>query len=129
MNSSGDFLEPPGLWVSVDRVIYDRSLPAPADRPHSFVYFITIHNDTDQPITIKGRKWVVVNDRNEILALEGDGVVGKFPTIAPGDVFSYNSRHVLDKNHAVAEGSYIGLDAHGHKVLVRIPKFKMVVPD
>jgi ApaG protein len=123
-----DFTELQGLWVSVDRVVYDPSLPAPPDRPHSFVYFITIHNDSDVAVTVKGRKWVVTNDRGEVTAVEGDGVVGEFPTIDPGDVFSYNSRHLLDKNHAVAEGSYIGMDAAGRRVLMRIPKFKMVVP-
>jgi ApaG protein len=122
------FIEPPGLWVSVDRVVYDPTMPAPPDKPHSFVYFISIHNDTDTPVTIKGRKWVVTNDRGDITAVEGDGVVGEFPTIMPGDKYSYNSRHLLDKNHAVAEGSYIGLDATGRRVLTRIPKFKMVVP-
>ena len=35
-----------------------------------FVYFITIHNDTEEPVTIKGRKWVVTNDEGEITAVE-----------------------------------------------------------
>ena len=129
MSMSNSFLEPPGLWVSVDRVVYDPSLPAPVDRPHSFVYFISIHNDTPTTVTIKGRKWIVTNDRGQVMALEGDGVVGEFPVIPSGEKFSYNSRHLLDKNFAVAEGSYIGLDDLGRRVLTRIPKFKMVVPD
>ena len=31
----------------------------PADKPHAFVYFITIHNSSDRTITLLGRKWVV----------------------------------------------------------------------
>ncbi|MBI5773799.1 MAG: ApaG domain-containing protein [Verrucomicrobia bacterium] len=112
----------------MDRVVHAPHLPAPPDRPHSFVYFISIHNDTDGPVTIKGRKWVVKNDRGEITAVEGDGVVGEFPTIAPGEKFSYNSRHILDSGWAIAEGSYLGVDAQNRKVLTRIPPFKMVVP-
>lgn len=120
---------PAGFWVSVDRVVYRSDLPAPPERPHSFVYFITIHNDTETPITVQARKWVIINDRGEKEIVEGDGVVGEFPTIPPGSSFSYNSRHLLDKNHAVAEGSYLGVNAEGRKVLARIPKFKMIVPE
>ncbi|MDB6037611.1 MAG: ApaG domain protein [Verrucomicrobiales bacterium] len=129
MSSTGQFTEPEGLRVSVDRVMYQPHVATPPDRPHCFVYFITIHNDTQGPITIKGRKWVVTNDRGEITAVEGDGVVGQFPEIAPGDEFTYNSFHLLDSGSAVAEGSYLGVDAEGKKVVTRIPKFKMVVPD
>ena len=128
MGNATEFLEPAGLRVTVDRVIYHADAQVPPDRPHCFVYFITIHNDTDTAITIKGRKWVVTNDDGEITAVEGDGVVGQFPEIAPGDSFSYNSFHLLDTHSAVAEGSYIGVDGNGRKVLTRIPKFTMTVP-
>ncbi|MBI3851857.1 MAG: ApaG domain [Verrucomicrobia bacterium] len=127
--SGGDFLEPPGLRVTVDRVVYQPQVETPADRPHCFVYFISIHNDTDCSVTIKGRKWVVTNARGEVTAVEGAGVIGQFPTIDPGDKFSYNSFHLLDTPTAVAEGSYLGVDAVGRTVLTRIPRFKMMVPN
>ena len=119
------FLELEGLRVTVDRVVYQPDVETPVERPHCFVYFITIHNDSDVTVTIKGRKWVVSNERGEITAVEGDGVVGQFPEIAPGDHFTYNSFHLNDTKTASAEGSYIGIDSLGRKVLTRIPKFKM----
>ena len=64
------FLELPGLRVTVDRVIHHREAQTPPDRPHCFAYFITIHNDSDVAVTIKGRKWVVKNTRGEITAVE-----------------------------------------------------------
>lgn len=129
MSANNHFIEPPELRVIVDRVVYNPNADTPEDRPHCFIYFITIHNDTDQPVTIKGRKWVVTNDRGEVMALEGEGVVGETPTIPPGDSFSYNSFHLLSTKSAVAEGSYVGLDALGRRVLTRIPKFRMLVPN
>lgn len=129
MSTKGEFLELPGLRVTVDRVVHYRDAQAPPDRPHCFAYFITIHNDSDVTVTIKGRKWVVKNARGEITAVEGDGVVGEFPRIEPGESFSYNSFHLNDTKTAVAEGSYIGMDEQGRKVLTRIPKFEMVVED
>ena len=128
MNTPGEFAEPEGLRVSVDRVLYQPHVATPPDRPHCFVYFITIHNDTEVPVTIKGRKWVVTNERGEITAVEGDGVVGQFPLIEPGGEFTYNSFHLLDTNSAVAEGAYLGVDEAGRRVVTRIPKFKMTVP-
>ncbi len=128
MGQSHEFLEPKGLRVTVDRVVYNPQYEAPEERPHCFVYFISIHNDTDVPVTIKLRKWVVTNSRGEISAYEGDGVVGQFPMINPGSKFSYNSFHLLDTTSAVAEGSYLGIDDNGNRVLTRIPPFKMVVP-
>src|ERR1041384_1566724 len=126
---SAEFIEPAGLRVTVDRVIYRADAQTPPDRPHCFAYFITIHNDTDTAVTIKGRKWVVTNERGEVTAVEGDGVVGEHPIIEPGEKFSYNSYHLLDTHFAKAEGSYIGIDAKGRKVLTRIPQFEMTVPE
>jgi ApaG protein len=72
---------------------------------------------------------VVTNPSGEVTAVEGEGVVGQVPRIAPGEKFSYNSFHLLDARSAVAEGSYLGIDETGRKVLTRIPKFEMVVPE
>ena len=127
-NERAGFWEPPGLRVTVDQVLYQPDASTPPDHPHCFVYFISIHNGTEMTVTIKGRKWVVTNSRGELTVVEADGVVGEFPIIEPGDKFSYNSYHLLDTPWAEAEGSYLGVDAQGRKVLTRIPRFKMQVP-
>lgn len=127
MSENADFLEPPGLRVTVDRIVYLPDAETPPNLPHCFAYFISIHNETELPVTIKGRKWVVTNARGEVTAVEGDGVVGQTPTIPPGDSFSYNSFHLFDTSTAIAEGSYIGLDGLGRRVITRIPKFEMKV--
>lgn len=129
MATSPDFIEPAGLTVRVDQVVYQADAQTPPDRPHCFAYFITILNNSDIAVTIKARKWVVRNSRGEITAVEGDGVVGQCPHLEPGQEFSYNSYHLLDTDSAVAEGSYLGLDIQGRKILTRIPKFKMAVPE
>ena len=40
------FTELAGLSANVDRVVHMPQLEAPPDRPHPFVYFITIRNDS-----------------------------------------------------------------------------------
>jgi ApaG protein len=128
VSTPSEFVELPGLHVTVDQVVHEPDAQTPEDRPHCFVYFISIRNDSESAVTIKGRKWVVKNTRGEVTAVEGDGVVGEFPTIEPGGKFSYNSYHLLDSD-SVAEGSYLGIDATGRKVITRIPSFRMVVPN
>ena len=115
-----------GLRVTVDRVTFMPQLQASEDKPFPFVYFITIHNDSEETVTIKGRKWVVTDARGETIVVEGDGVVGKFPRIEPGESFSYNSYHTIGAD-SVAEGAYIGVTEGGLPVLVRIPSFEMKV--
>jgi ApaG protein len=116
-----------GLRATVDRVQYLPQLEAPPERPHPFVYFITIHNDSDTTVTIKGRKWVVVDAEDQSIVVEGDGVVGKFPRIEPGQSFSYNSYHVIGSDSR-AEGAFFGVTDDGEGVFTRIPVFTMETP-
>ncbi|MDQ3621480.1 MAG: ApaG domain [Verrucomicrobiota bacterium] len=116
-----------GLRATVDRVVYMPSLDAPADRPHPFVYFITIHNDSRETVTIKGRKWIVTDARVHRVVVEGDGVVGKFPRLVPGESFSYQSYHVIGSD-SVAAGAFFGTTDDGEPVFTRIPQFSMRAP-
>ncbi|MGB0992532.1 MAG: ApaG domain [Akkermansiaceae bacterium] len=117
-----------GLSVRVDDVVYMPSLDAPADKPHPFVYFITIVNDTTEQVRIYGRKWVVRQSSGETTVVEGEGVVGQTPVLEPGDDFSYNSYHITGED-ALVSGSFFGATASGSRVKALIPEFKLELPD
>jgi len=125
---AGVIREYEGLRVNVDDVIYMPSLEAPVEKPHPFVYFISIHNDSPLPVTIRGRKWVVQEDEGETIVVEGDGVVGQTPTIDPGGHFSYNSYHVAARG-ATVQGAFFGETAAGDRIFTRIPQFRLEIPD
>ena len=116
-----------GLRVTIDNLVHMPNPNGSAEHPHIFVYFITIHNDSEETVTIKGRKWVVTEADGNRIVVEGDGVVGKQPRLEPGQSFSYNSYHVIG-SHSVAEGSFIGIGDNDAPVLTRIPRFEMQVP-
>ena len=118
----------PNLRVTVDRVVFAPQLDAPPDRPYPVVFFITIHNESDKTVTIKGRKWVVTDSHNQSIVVEGEGVVGKFPTLAPGESFSYNSYHVT-ASKSVAQGAFLALTEDGVAVFAKIPPFALLPPD
>ena len=116
-----------GLHVKVDRVVHMPQLEAPPDRPHPFVYFITVSNESPVPVTIKGRKWVVTDSEGRCVVVEGDGVVGEFPYLKPNHQFSYNSYHTIGSD-SVAEGAFFGVTDTGEPVFTRIPRFEMRAP-
>lgn len=121
------FTELAGLRATVDRVLHVPQLEAPPDRPHPFVYFITIQNDSPETVTIRGRKWVVTDAAGHRVVVEGDGVVGKFPRLESGEHFSYNSYHTIGCD-SVAEGAFFGVTESGAAVFTRIPRFEMRAP-
>jgi ApaG protein len=125
---AGEIRECEKIRVSVDDVVYMPSLDAPPDKPHPFVYFISIFNDSDIPVTIRARKWVVRQDDGEVTVVEGDGVVGQTPSIEPGGHFSYNSYHVIALG-ATVTGAFFGETAAGDWIFARIPEFRLEVPE
>lgn len=117
-----------GVRVNIDRVVYMPTLEAPPERPHPFVYFITIANGSAATITIKGRKWVIRDGAGrQTTVIEGDGVVGKKPKLGPGEQFSYNSYHAV-AGDSLAEGSFLAVCDDGTPVVIPIPPFALTVP-
>ncbi len=121
-------LELPGLEARLDKLVYRYDpVNAPADRPHIFIYFITVTNRSDRTVTLLGRKWVLDLPDGARQVVEGDKIVGETPLIPRGSSFSYNSFH-LASDGAVAQGSFHGCDEFGNRIWVRIPRFKMTIP-
>ena len=118
-----------GLRVKVDQLVYQEGVLTPPDTPHCFAYYITILNEGEETITVRGRKWVVTESNGEVIAVEGDGVVGEFPVLGPGEHFSYNSYHMIRSSRAIAQGSYLGVTGSGEPVVVGIPAFELVTPE
>ena len=116
-----------GLSVEVSEVLYVPTLEAPDDKPHPFVYFINIVNDSSEQVTLLGRKWMVREHDGELNILEGDGIVGQRPVIPAKDRFSYNSYHVV-AGSGTAWGAFYGVTNTGVRILLPIPEFGMAVP-
>ena len=121
------FKELEGLQVRIDRVVFSPEFETPQDRPYAFVYSITILNNSGEPVTIKGRKWVITESDGSRFVVEGDGVVGEFPRLMPGEHFSYKS-YMTVATDSYAEGAYLGVTDEEVPVLVRIPRFTMHIP-
>lgn len=125
---SSDSIELSGLTARLDKLHYHNGgASLPPDRPHAFVYFITIRNGSERTVTLLGRKWVIDHADGSRLVVEGDKIVGETPRLAPGEQFSYNSYHVTGCD-AKASGSFHGVDDLGRRVHVLLPPFELRVP-
>jgi len=90
-------------------------------------HHIDAHSHSETEVTIRGRKWVVADAEGHRVVVEGDGVVGKFPHLQPGQQFTYNSYHTIGSD-SVAEGAFFGVTDSGEMVFTRIPQFEMRAP-
>ncbi len=121
-------VEVPGLTAQLDRLVHHHGGHClPEGKPHAFVYFVTIRNDSERTITLLGRKWVIRQEDGSQLVIEGDKIVGETPRLAPGEHFAYNSFHVTARS-AWVHGSFHGVDDAGRQVHVKLKPFHMVVP-
>ena len=118
----------PGLTASLDQLRYHYAgITLSEDRPHAFIYFITLTNRSKRTVTLLGRKGVLTSADSEVEVVEGDGIVGETPQLTPGESFSYNSYHVTDGYRRV-EGSFHGLDEDGRHIVVHIAPFELAIP-
>ncbi|MBC7369836.1 MAG: ApaG domain [Undibacterium sp.] len=118
----------PGLTARLDKLVYHHGgASLPTDKPHAFVYFITIRNGSEHTVTLLGRKWVIEHADGSRLVIEGDKIVGEAPRLTPGEQFSYNSYHVAGCD-ARACGCFHGVDELGRKIHVPLPPFSLSLP-
>jgi len=116
-----------GFRARLDHLEHVPSSNTPAHRPHQFVYHICLSNHTARPIRVTGRKWAITNQKKHTLVVEGDGVVGEFPLLDPGESFYYHSYHLIDSD-SVAAGAYFAEDEAGGRITAKLEPFTMNVP-
>ena len=90
-----------------------------------FAYFITIENNTDDSWKLLSRHWTITSGDGQQFTVEGEGVVGEQPLLAPGAQYTYNSFVTVDVLPGRMEGHYVMGDAWGQTAQVPIPPFRL----
>lgn len=91
-------------------------------------YHIRIENGSDISVQLLSRKWRIVDGRGTVHEIQGEGVVGETPLIAPGGSFDYVSGCPLDTPAGSMSGTYHMVDENGAAFEVAIPTFSLVAP-
>lgn len=93
-----------------------------------WAYHIRIENDGPQPVQLLTRHWIITDGRGNRHSVEGEGVVGEQPVIAPGASFDYVSGCPLSTPTGHMQGSYHMIGEDGTAFDVAIPKFALMAP-
>ncbi|MFN4095391.1 MAG: Co2+/Mg2+ efflux protein ApaG [Sphingomonas sp.] len=93
-----------------------------------WAYHIRIENGSHQAVQLLSRRWTITDGRGHQHIVEGEGVVGEQPMIAPGLSYDYVSGCPLTTPTGWMEGSYQMLGADGHEFDVAIPRFALRAP-
>ncbi|WP_216328547.1 Co2+/Mg2+ efflux protein ApaG [Deinococcus aestuarii] len=93
-----------------------------------FAYVIRIENHSDETWQLLARHWNIVDASGRETVVDGDGVVGQQPLIAPGGVFVYDSFVTVQDTPGRMGGHYVMQDAWGVRARVPIPPFVLEVP-
>lgn len=117
-----------GITVSVET----QYLPAhsnPREGKFIFGYHIAIANRSASTVQLLRRHWIIANAAGALREVEGEGVIGQQPVLAPGEVHEYTSFCHLETEIGRMSGTYLmSRMEDGTFFEVTIPEFRMAAP-
>lgn len=117
-----------GIRVQVaSEFLSERS--SPRDNQYVFAYHITISNVGAEVAQLVSRHWIITNADGETEEVQGPGVVGEQPVLAPGERFEYTSFCPLKTNVGTMHGSYTMVTPGGQVFQAEIAPFTLAVPN
>ena len=90
-----------------------------------FGYFVRIENRGSGDVQLLRRHWHIQDSNGRVQEVEGEGVVGKTPLIAPGESHEYNSFCIIETFEGSMEGTYLVEREYGSRFKVTIPRFDL----
>ncbi|MFN7942249.1 MAG: Co2+/Mg2+ efflux protein ApaG [Thermoanaerobaculia bacterium] len=113
----------------VARATYEPLRSAPEHGDYFFSYRVRIENLGSETAQLLSRLWIITDDRGKVTRVEGPGVVGETPVLAPGEAFEYTSFCPLPTPVGVMQGHYVmELVASGARFEAAIAPFTLAVP-
>lgn len=119
-------IDSPRVCVQVQSV-YIESQSSPDDERYVFAYTVTIRNLGRTPVQLLSRYWRITNGNGKETEVQGEGVVGVQPHIAPGDEYQYTSGAVIETPLGTMQGYYQMVDDQGNTFTIDIPVFRLAV--
>ena len=95
---------------------------------HVWTYHIRIENHGARTVQLKTRHWTIVDARGHVEHVDGPGVVGETPVLAPGGSFAYTSGCPLPTDSGAMSGHYMFERDDGVWLKVAIPAFSLDAP-
>jgi ApaG protein len=94
-----------------------------------FSYKITIENKSENAVQLLSRHWEIFDSNFEHREVDGEGVIGEQPIIAPDEFFEYESACSLTTDMGKMKGFYtLERLVDKTKLKVLIPEFELITP-
>lgn len=100
----------------------------PQQNKYLFAYEITISNEGETQAQLVSRHWIIQDAMNSVDEVEGEGVVGKTPTLEPGSSFTYTSYCPLRTEWGIMKGTYNMVRPNGEEFEAVIAPFALMSP-
>lgn len=96
-------------------------------RPHQdawvFEYTVRITNQGTETVQLLSRHWIITDALDNVEEVQGPGVVGQQPVLAPGESFKYSSWCPLKTPTGMMHGTYQMVGDDGAKFDIEIAPF------
>ena len=115
------------IQIDVETTYLDQESD-PDKARYLFAYTITIKNHSQAAARLLSRYWKITGGDGHEQEVEGDGVVGLHPYLAPEQEFTYTSAAMLDTPVGMMQGHYKMVGDDGEQFKVAIPAFTLAVP-
>ncbi len=116
-----------GIRIQV-RSFYDEERSSPRESYYFFAYQVRIINDGDEQAQLLSREWIITDGNGEMQRVQGPGVIGEQPVLAPGEAFEYTSVCPLSTPVGSMQGSYRMVLESGESFDAEIAPFSLAVP-
>lgn len=100
----------------------------PAEPRYTFAYHITITNEGSLAAKLISRHWYISDGLGNVEEVQGEGVIGEQPNLAPGQSFEYTSGCPLSTPFGSMRGTYHFVAEDGFEFEAEIPEFFLVGP-
>ena len=112
--------------------VHQRYLPEhsnPISSRWLFGYQVAISNESNEPVRLVTRHWIITDANGDVEEVEGIGVIGETPIIEPGETYRYSSFCPLKTPFGSMQGSYGMVRPDGESFHADINAFNLVTPD
>jgi ApaG protein len=117
-----------GIKITVEP-FYIESHSRPMQNHFAHGYRVTIENQSDEIVQLMRRHWFIYDGANEVREVEGAGVLGEQPTLAPGQFHRYTSWCPMTTEVGKMHGMFKMQTAKKRKEFkVDVPVFQLIAP-
>ncbi len=107
---------------------YDPGRSRPQQSLWFFLYTVQIANEGRETVQLLTRHWVITDGMGKVEEVEGPGVVGKQPVLAPGQSFEYTSGCPLTTPFGSMHGTYQMINQNDEQFDIDIAPFTLTEP-